>query len=311
MRALLLLLFLTVSACAPTAYTQTRDHMGTFVTITAYGAEPEVIDLAFDEISRIEAKFSEEDSMLARLNEQGYLRTTDEEFIQLLNRSKRYAEISRGAFDVTVKPVLDLYAYAFDELGRPPTDEEIDAALRRTGYYKITLTDDGAYLPSGTSITLGGIAKGYAIDRALTVLWENKVRAAIVNAGGDLRVMGDKPDGEPWIIALNNPDDRDDYITMFELEQAVATSGNYERYFDEDRDYHHIIDPDTGRSAATLISATVIAPTATQADALATSVYVLGPDEGMELCENLKGVECLLIDEGRKIYRSGGWIEKD
>jgi len=156
-------------------------------------------------------------------------------------------------------------------------------------------------------ITLGGIAKGYAVDEALEVLEGMDIKHALVNAGGDMATLGSKPEGEPWNVALVNPEDTSQSLATFTFwDKAIATSGNYERYFDPEKEAHHIINPKTGYSAKECISVTIIAENCMQADALATGVFVMGPDDGIKLVESLDDVECLIVDADRIIHRSSG-----
>ena len=159
-------------------------------------------------------------------------------------------------------------------------------------------------------ITLGGIAKGYAVDEALKVIKDMGISYALVDAGGDISTLGSKPRGELWSIALVNPDDTSQSLATFRVhDKSVATSGNYERYFDPEAKVGHIIDPRTGYSAAGCISVTIIAESCTQADALATGVFVMGPEDGMRLVESLDDVKCFIVDADRIIYRSSGLSE--
>ena len=164
------------------------------------------------------------------------------------------------------------------------------------------------------SIDLGGIAKGYAVDEALKVLSGLGIDNALVNAGGDIGTIGIKLDGTGWLIELDNPfdDDEEDPATIEPLpgflieEMAVATSGNYYRYYDPEKSVHHITDPLTGYSADGCTSVTIIASSCTEADVLATSVFVKGPIEGLKLIEEIDGVEALIIDNNRKSTASTG-----
>ena len=141
----------------------------------------------------------------------------------------------------------------------------------------------------------------------MDVIQEAGVESALINAGGDIVSLGVKDDGEMWNISLENPDNTDESIASFNFAgKAVATSGNYYRYFDPDKEVHHIIDPKTGFSADKCISVTVIAETCTEADALATSVFVMGSQDGLKLVESLDNVEALIIDSERNIYKSSG-----
>lgn len=156
-------------------------------------------------------------------------------------------------------------------------------------------------------ITLDGIAKGYAADEALKVIRKTGIKHALVNVGGDMATLGSKPEAEPWIIALLNPDDETQSLANFHIAgEAVATSGNYARYFDPEQKVGHIINPKTGYSAQECISVTVIAENAIQADALATSIFVMGPEAGVALIDSLSNVECFVVDANRELYGSSG-----
>ena len=186
-------------------------------------------------------------------------------------------------------------------------EKNITAARNFVGCEKIHASANEITLEDGMSITLGGIAKGYAVSEAIKVLRENGIEHALINAGGDIETIGKKPDGRPWTVALENPRDRSDYITKFKLEgKSVCTSGNYIRYFDPEARVGHIMDPRTGYSVSHCISVTIITDNCTTADVLATSVFVMGPGPGMELINELDGVEGLIIDANRTIHRSHG-----
>ena len=286
--------------------------MDTTVTITVYHQNPEVakqlVEDTFTEIQSLEKVFSiyDNQSQAYLLNRQGYLENPDRRLVYILEQSSHYSQVSGGAFDITVQPILDLYSHTFGELGRPPTSEEVNETLRLLGYEKIMLNDSGIYLAPGMKLTFGAIAKGYIIDRAIAELWENGVEHALVDAGGDMRAIGARPDG-PWGIALQNPRNQTEYLAVIHLEdKAVATSGDYERYY-VDKSAHHIVNPKTGYSSRGVMSAIVVASTATQADALSTTIMVLGVNEGMTLIESIDGVEALIIDEDKRIHSSSGW----
>ena len=206
-----------------------------------------------------------------------------------------------------MQPILDLYTHTFQELNRSPTDNEIKETLKTVGYENIFIKNKYAELKPNTKITLGGIAKGYIIDKAIEVLKNNNINHALVNAGGDMRAIGNKGK-DNWQIALQNPRDKKDSITTIQLNnKAVATSGDYERYFDDNFKFHHIVDPRTGYSATELISVTILTDKAIDADALATSVFVLGKEKGLELIENLENTEGLIITSEKEIIKSSGF----
>ena len=195
----------------------------------------------------------------------------------------------------------------FWDLDRTRQEENISAARNFVGCDRINSSADNINLEDGMSITMGGIAKGYAVSEAIKVLREKGIEHGLINAGGDIETIGEKPDGTAWNIALENPRDRSVRITRFKLEgNAVCTSGNYIRYFDPEAKVGHIMDPRTGYSVSHCISVTIIANNCTTADVLATSVFVMGPGPGMELINELDDVEGLIIDANRTIHRSFG-----
>jgi len=315
-RIIFVLLILILTSCNnhdTLKVEETRELMGTFVIITVYDIDEEkannAINVAFDKIERIDDLMSsyKNDSEVSILNRHGFLNDVSPELKQVLDKSIYYGNLSKGFFDVTVKPILDLYSYSFQELGRPPTELAIDKTLKHVDFRNIVFVDNSIILKNNAQITLGGIAKGYAIDEAILVLEEHNVKHALVNAGGDMKALGSKL-FQDWKIALQNPRDENDYIAIITLnDKAVATSGDYERYFDENKSFHHIVNPKTGYSATSLISVTIVADEAVDADALATSVFVLGFDEGINLIESLDNVEGLIITRDREIVKSSGF----
>ncbi len=184
-------------------------------------------------------------------------------------------------------------------------ESHIQKAQTLMGKDKISITADRIELANGTRLTLDGMAKGYAVDMAIDDLKEAGIRYGLVNAGGDLMTIGSKPNDEDWKIALENPDDPTEYIGRFHLEgMAVASSGNYRRYYDDNASVGHIMDPRTGRSVNISIGSSVVARTATEADIMATAVFVLGPVEGITLIDSVEGVEGLIIGSDRSISSS-------
>lgn len=311
----LLILSIALSGCVSIHRTEdARVAMDTDVIITVMHPDiseaESAIDRAFAEIYRIEHLMSHtaEDSEVAKLNKDGFLLNASPDLRYVIDKSCEYSKLSNGSFDITVLPVIDLWKERI-RAGSPPTGDEINETLKLVNYKNISIKNNSVYFnQTSMKITPGGIAKGYAIDRAIDVLKEHHIQHALVNAGGDIRAMGFKKEDEPWKIALRNPGDKTEYITIINLSNmSVATSGNYERYFSEEARASHIIDPKTGYAARDLLSATIIAGNATDADALATAVFVLGENDGMELIEYLDGVEGLIITGDRRILRSSGF----
>jgi thiamine biosynthesis lipoprotein len=313
---MLLIVFLGTASCTTKPlmkFEDTRDMMDTFVTITVYSDEKtaeEAISAAFarmEEIERIASIFDEQ-SEAFQLNRDGYVDAASDDLLQLLTMSRDYSQMTDGCFDITIQPLLDLWAGGLWKESAEVQQSRIDETMELVGWDKIGIEGNRIYFTvEEMKITLGGIAKGYAVDEALEVLSSMGIKHALVNAGGDMATLGPKPNGELWNIALANPDDTSQCLANFNVsDKAVCTSGNYERYFDPEKTAGHIINPKTGYSANECISVTIVAENCTHADALATGVFVMGPDNGMELVESLDDVECLIVDPSRVIHYSSG-----
>jgi len=290
-----------------------EELMDTFFTITIYSSKPETAEIAikeaFNEIKKIESELNvyDDDSEVSKLNRKKTLDSPSEDLKATIDRSLYYSNLSNGAFDITVQPILDLFKKTFRITKSPPSDELIKRELRKVDYKRIKIKDNQIKIGDDQSITLGGIAKGYAVEKAIEILKNHKISMALVDAGGNMRALGKKPGGE-WNIAMQDPRDKNNYVTIIPLNNnAVATSGDYERYFDDKMEYHHIINPKTGNSATDLISATIVADNAFDADALSTTVFVLGKEKGMKLIESLPDVEGIIITSEREIFRSSGF----
>jgi len=323
--SILLIVLLMSVTCAgepPMIFEETRSLMDTYVRVAVYSDEEtaeEAISAAFARMEEIEkiASIFDEESEAFKLNQDGQLDNPSDELLELINLSLDYSELTGGSFDITCQPLLDLWEYKPDadkqfwELDETAQKAEINEALKLVGPDQIIIEDNKIYFKEkGMKITLGGIAKGYAVDEALEVIKDMGIKYALVDAGGDISTLGSKPNGGLWNIALVNPDDTSQSLATFRFaDKAVATSGNYERYFDPEKKAHHILNPKTGSSAAGCISVTIIAESCTQADALATGVFVMGAEDGMELVESLDDVECLIVDADRIIHRSSGLSE--
>lgn len=316
--AFTLQLIMLTAGCSPqmVQIKKTEEHMGTLVSITLFvpkdQSSKQAVDAAFSEISRIDSLLShyKEDSEVSRLNREKHIKDPSNDLRINIERSVYYGKLSSGAFDITVQPILDLYEESFKKRGRAPTDEEINRVRQRVDFLRIKMEERGISIGGDQKITLGGIAKGYAVDRAIEVLQSKGIEHALVDAGGDIRAVGKKAGASEWIIALRNPRNRNDFITRLRVkDRAVVTSGDYERYFDDEKTFHHIVHPKTGYSATELISATIIAEKAFDADAISTSVFVLGKKKGLELIESLDNVEGLLITREKEIVRSSRFQE--
>ncbi len=218
--------------------------------------------------------------------------------LEVLQAAQHYARLSSGALDITVQPLVELWGFYRMERTSIPPLAEIQEVLRQIGPDRMNL-DAAArtvVLAAGSRLDLGSIAKGYAIDRALASMRARGVPAALIDLGGNIGVLGQPPDGRPWTVGLRHPR-RDQLIGILRFRSgAVATSGDYDRYFEvEGRRFSHLLDPRTGWPAEEVYSVTVLAPNATAADALSTAAFVLGPEPGMALLSDCPGVEGVLI----------------
>lgn len=314
---LLILLFGSIScspAVPPEEYEETRDMMDTFIKITVYSEDEtlaiEAMNSGFARMEEIAgvASIYDESSEAFRLNRDGYLDNPSPDLVQLIRLSMDYSELSDGHFDITVQPILELWGGGLWEEPEEVQESRLDEVRKLIGSDKIDITDDRiSFQVEGMKITLGAITKGYAVDEALKVLEDVGIEYALVAAGGDISTLGSKPDEELWNLALVNPDNTSESLAIFEIsKKSVSTSGNYERYFSPDKEAHHIINPKTGYSDSECISVTIITESGTAADALATSIFVMGPDAGMVLVESLDDVECFMVDSDRAIHFSSG-----
>ena len=283
-------------------HSQTKFLMGTLVEVRVAGRggrAEEAIEAAFGEMKRIDSLASRtKEGEISLLNRNGGGKVSPD-VSEMVKRSIQYGVLTHGAFDPTVYPLLRHWSY-FEDDGVPiPLGEELMDILPLVNHRGIEVKDClVTFRKKGMGLDLGGIAKGYALDRAAQVLTELGVTSALVEAGGDIRVVGEKADGSPWRIGLRHPRE-DGILTTFELcDKSICTSGDYERYFERDGvRYHHILDPGTGYPARGCCSVTIVADDATTADALATGVFVLGPEKGMALIDSLKGVEGVIVSE--------------
>ncbi|MBA7474563.1 FAD:protein FMN transferase [subsurface metagenome] len=277
--------------------------MSTLVTVLVSGAaQPDWQEL----YSRAENEAAIFDhrlpgSPLKELNEGGSP-DLPAKLIKLLRLAMEIAEKSGGAFDPTILPLINLWN--FDSGGELPPKEEILAARKMVDYRLVNIDAQGAVeLPPGFGFDLGGIAKGAVVDEIADYLKEEGYKDFLIDAGGDILVSGLKRGRESWSIGIRDPRGKEKLLGLLHLggkgeTRAVVTSGDYERYFEyEGKRYHHILDPHSGYPAGSSISVTVIAATCARADGLATAAFVLGPDQGLELLEELPGVEGMIIAE--------------
>lgn len=292
-----------------------RPMMGTEVSVQLWhdnqDAGSEAMEAVFAEIERINQQMSTyiEDSRISRINRDAADRPVPagRELFELVRRSLDISVLTRGAFDITFDSVGQ--HYDFRERLRPDATT-IERELASIDYRLIQVDADEytiRFLKPGVRINLGGIAKGYAVERGAMVLRKHGIQHGIVTAGGDSRLIGDRR-GYPWLVGVRDPRADGELAMRIPLEnEAISTSGDYERFFDEDgRRYHHIIQPTTGESANGVLSVTIVGPDAVITDALSTSVFVMGVDQGLRLISTLPDYEGIVIDAEGRLYYSDG-----
>ena len=296
---------------------QTEDAaiMGTTIRVEIWHEDEHVrqkgIDKVFAEMDRVNRLMSPyiEQSQLSKINKYGHEGPVkvDRDLFELIEKSIEFSRLTNGAFDITYASVGHLYNYRKEI---KPTEEEVAAAKLLIDYKNLVLDKDQlsvSYLKHGVKIDLGGIAKGFAVDQSIQHLRDLGIKHALVSAGGDTRLLGDRR-GRSWLVGIRDPANTEEVIVMLPLQdEALSTSGDYERFFIEDGEkYHHIIHPTTGNSAGEVRSASILASDTTTTDALSTSIFVMGPSKGLELLNSLKGVEGVIVDQQGRLYYSKG-----
>jgi len=291
-----------------------RPSMGTRVTVTALHPSrdlaEEALGRAFQEMDRVVGLLNRYDpsSALSFLNAEGTIRDPPPELRVVVSGALRFHEASGGAFDPTVRPLVDLLRGRMGERGAPPRPELLEA-LSLVDARKVKLRRRAIRFDRpGMGLTLDGIAKGYVVDRMAESLAGDGLADFLIDAGGDIRSAGRREDGGPWRVAVQDPDKAGDFPDVLALgDGAVATSGSYEAYFDRDRTRHHIVSGRTGTSPQRVRSVSVVAPTTLAADALATAVFVMGPRAGMALIDSLSQCACLVVDHLGRTLPSARW----
>lgn len=271
----------------------------------------QAIDLVMQEMRRIDALMSpfKPGSELSRINRDaaaGPVRVNPELF-GLIRRSIDFSRQTDGAFDITFASAGYLYDYRKKQ---QPDRQQLQQALPAINYRHLRLDEAGqtvSFARKGVRIDLGGIAKGYAVERAIGLLRQQGIHNALVSAGGDSRILGDRR-GRPWKVGIRDPRHKGRVVALLPLtDTAISTSGDYERFFMADgKRIHHILSPGTGRPATGVQSVTVIGPDATQTDALSTGVFVLGRERGLALVERLPGIDAVVVDSSGKMHFSSG-----
>jgi thiamine biosynthesis lipoprotein len=324
------LVVISLAACSKPGPNRIEDSMFAFDTYMTFAVSKgqlsrKGLDAAMDRINEIEKRMSATlpDSDISKINENAGVQPVKvhADTFYVVKKAVEYAEMSKGSFDISTLPISRLWDLSGDN-PRIPTEEEINQALTLVNYKKIILDEEKQTVFLETedmAIDLGGIAKGYAGDEVVRILKEHNVERALINLGGNIMVINGKEDGSPWKIGIQNPRVKESsgdirHIAIVQARDcAVITSGDYERYNVEvyeqtGQRYHHIFDPKTGYPAKNgVISVTIVTESGIDADALSTSLFVLGVEDGLELANSLEGIHTMIITENKEIYFSDGF----
>jgi thiamine biosynthesis lipoprotein len=297
-------------------FKRTLKLMGSRFDITVVASDSvmanDYIDRAIQEISRIEHLISSWDatSQTSAINRNAGIKpvVVDAELFSLIQRSIQLSKLTDGAFDISYASMDKIWIFD-DSMTAMPTPEAMQSSVAKVGYQNILLDSAASTVflkQKGMKIGFGAIGKGYAADKAKDVLMAEGVTAGIINASGDMNTWGQQPSGQAWKVAITNPMDKNKAFALLPITNgAVVTSGNYEkRVTFNGITYSHIIDPRTGYPATSILSVTVFAPKAELADALATAVFVMGQESGLNRINQLPGVECIIIDDQGKVFTS-------
>jgi len=321
------LLFLVGCTRSGNMYRESRILMDTFCAITVVSPSKEkakdAINAGFAEIKKLEnlLNYFSPESELTAINRSAGKEPirVSRETMEVIKKAVEIANLTDGAFDPTVGSMVKLWGFSSPtfEPSVPPEDK-IKDTLRLVNYKKIKINTSGKEIfleKQGMELDLGGIAKGYAADRAIEVIKAKGMKAALVAIAGDIKGFGLKPDMKPWRVGVQNPrpesgvrdqgsvgrNEEDIFASLLLKDKAISTSGDYQRFFIKDgKRYHHIIDPKTGYPATKVISVSVIAPEGYMADGISTGVFVLGPEDGIKLLESM-GLEGIIVDANKKI----------
>jgi len=272
--------------------------------------------LVFSDMRRIDNLMSPyiEDSELFKINKLAGTKPVkiSPELFTLIQRSIEFSKLTDGAFDITFASVGYLYNYREN---KHPSDAQINTLLKAIDYRNIVLDpiqQSISFSNKDTKIDLGGIAKGHAVDKAIEILKSCKIKNALVSAGGDTRILGDK-NGRPWIMGIRHPRDSKKIVASIPLkDDAISTSGDYERFFMQgNKRYHHIIQPSTGKSASQSWSVSVLAKDSLTSDALSTSLFIMATEKAMRLINSLERTEAIVINNHGKMFYSNGLTSPD
>ena len=320
MKVFVFLLFLPLTILAKELKSYSKDTilMGSTFTFTALHQDPsiakEAIQAGMSEVIRIEALISswQKRSQTHQINSNAGIKAVvvDKELFELIERSLKISQMSNGYFDISFASIDKIWQFNGQEQSMP-SDSLLTYSVAKINYKDILLNRDdfSVFLKNeGMKIGFGAIGKGYAADKAKAVMLAYGIENGVVNAGGDLLAWGAKANGKAWSVGIADPNNPNRVLSNIEVSnQAIVTSGDYERFVIVNGErYGHIINPKTGMPVKGILSVTVLAPSAEIADALATTVFVLGPEDGLKLINHLEGVECIIINSKNNLLYSKG-----
>lgn len=291
--------------------------LGTLNQLKVYGKNAEkAIEESSEKLSEIDDKMSvfKESSEISKINENAGNKSqiVSKDTYYVIQKAIKYCSLSKGAFDITIRPIVGLWNIG-KESARIPSVNEIKEKLKVVNYKDIVLDENNNTIflkKDKQEIDVGGIAKGYAADEVKNILLQNGIKSALINLGGNIVVLGRKVDRTPWSVGIQDPFNiRGEFVlTISVINKSIVTSGNYERYFEKDgKRFHHIIDPSTGYpSESDILSATIISDNSIDGDGLSTGVYIMGIHKAMKLIEEIKGVDAIFITKDKEVYVTSG-----
>jgi len=308
---LIFILCISLCGCSPKKkfHNKTIYAMDTVMTLKVYSEDDEPLKEAENEIKRIESlmKRSDKNSEIYSLNNLGSANLS-EETAEVINEALKICESTNGDFDITIAPVMDIWGF-YGQNFRVPSLDEINFAKEKVNYRNVHINGNKAEIDDGSEIDLGGIAKGYTSDKVSEILKNSGVDSAILSLGGNVQAVGTKPDGSEWNIAIQDPQNLNEFIGSIKAaDKSVITSGGYQRFFEENgKIYHHIIDPKTGYpSESGLISVSVVCESGIYGDGLSTSLFVMGLDKAVQYWRMHNDFNAVFVTDDGSIYITEG-----
>ena len=308
---LIIIFLISFASCSEKKYSKSDFCLNTYVTVTAYGKNAsKAVDDAFKEFERIENMLSPyiETSEISRINSAGANEsvTISKECADIIKKALRVCRITNGAFDITVKPLVDLWNVTDPDTKTVPSDEDIQKARAKVDYRKVSVFGNTVSISADCmQIDLGGAAKGYCADRACEIMKKYNIKNALIDLGGNIYALGKNENGEKWKVGIQDPEKkRGEYITAIELsDETCVTSGSYERYFESNgKIYHHIMDPKKGFPAESEFkSVTVISKNSFEADMLSTAIFVTGAENFELLRDDFNIKKYITIDKNNRV----------